>query len=129
MSTLADYNKDYTALLLNCYVKTKMPEKISQLIEKASAQGAGKDTIFDVATAIEVCRQQDDTLRQAEELASKSQQWALLVQITIENRKDPAKALQIIDENIVNLKEKVECLQLYAPKLFNAIRAESDKDR
>ena len=57
MSTLADYNKDYTALLLNCYVKTKMPEKISQLIEKASAQGAGKDTIFDVATAIEVCRQ------------------------------------------------------------------------
>jgi len=57
LSTLADYNKDYTALLLNCYVKTKMPEKISQLIEKASAQGAGKDTIFDVATAIEVCRQ------------------------------------------------------------------------
>lgn len=36
LSTLADYNKDYTALLLNCYVKTKMPEKISNLIEKAS---------------------------------------------------------------------------------------------
>jgi len=108
-------------------VKTKMPEKISNLIEKAS-QG-GKDTIFDVATAIEVCRQQDDTLKQAEELASKSQQWSLLVQITIENRKDPAKALQIIDENISNLKEKVECLQLYAPKLFKAIRAENDRDR
>jgi hypothetical protein len=111
LSTLADYNKDYTALLLNCYVKTKMPEKISNLIEKASqGGGSGKDTIFDVATAIEVCRQQDDTLKQAEELASKSQQWSLLVQITIENRKDPAKALQIIDENISNLKEKVECL-------------------
>ena len=132
LSTLADYNKDYTALLLNCYVKTKMPEKISNLIEKASqggGGGGGKDTIFDVATAIEVCRQQDDTLKQAEELASKSQQWSLLVQITIENRKDPAKALQIIDENISNLKEKVECLQLYAPKLFKAIRAENDRDR
>jgi hypothetical protein len=46
-------------------VKTKKPEKISQLIEKAS-QGSGKDTIFDVATAIEVCRQQEDTLDQAE---------------------------------------------------------------
>lgn len=60
LSTLADYNKDYTALLLNCYVKTKMPEKISNLIEKASqggGGGGGKDTIFDVATAIEVCRQ------------------------------------------------------------------------
>jgi hypothetical protein len=33
---LDDYNKDYTALLLNCYVKTKMTEKISQLIEKVS---------------------------------------------------------------------------------------------
>ena len=29
LSSLADYNKDYTALLLNCYVKTKRPEKIS----------------------------------------------------------------------------------------------------
>lgn len=86
MSTLADYNKDYTALLLNCYVKTKMPEKISNLIEKASQGGGSKDTIFDVATAIEVCRQQDDTLRQAEELASKSQQWSLLVQITIDRK-------------------------------------------
>jgi hypothetical protein len=45
----------------------------------------------------------------------------LLVQIKIENRKEPAKALEIIDKNITNLKEKVECLQLYAPKLFKAI--------
>ena len=58
MNSLADYNKDYTALLLNCYVKTKKPEKITQLIDKASSTGVGgKETIFDVATAIEVCRQ------------------------------------------------------------------------
>ena len=35
-NTLADYNKDYTALLLNCYVKTKLTDKISKLIEKFS---------------------------------------------------------------------------------------------
>ena len=110
MSSLADYNKDYTALLLNCYVKTKKPEKISQLIEKAATTANGKETIFDVATAIEVCRQQEDTLEQAEQLAIKSKQWGLLVQIKIENRKEPAKALEIIDKNITNLKEKVECL-------------------
>jgi len=81
LNSLADYNKDYTALLLNCYVKTKKPEKISHLIEKASssASSSSKDTIFDVATAIEVCRQQEDTLEQAEQLALKSKQWGLLV--------------------------------------------------
>ena len=68
-----------------------------------------------------MCRQQEDTLEQAEQLASKSKQWGMLVQIKIENRKEPAKALEIIDKNISNLKEKVECLQLYAPKLFKAI--------
>jgi len=70
---LADYNKDYTALLLNCYVKTKMTEKIYHLIDKASQANQGnRDSIFDFATAIEVCRQQKDTLDQAEELATKS---------------------------------------------------------
>lgn len=106
-------------------MKTKRPDKISELIEKAAQSSKGSssgDTIFDVATAIEVCRQQEDTLEQAEQLAIKSKQWSLLVQIKIENRKDPAKALEIIDKNITNIKEKVECLQLYAPKLFKAIQ-------
>lgn len=44
------------------------------------------------------------------------------MQIKIENRKEPKEALEIIDKNINNLKEKVECLQLYAPKLFKAIQ-------
>jgi outer membrane protein OmpA-like peptidoglycan-associated protein len=128
LQSLADYNKDYTALLLNCYVKTKKPEKISELIEKAGGRG-GNETIFDVATAIEVCRQQEDTLEQAEKLAEKSQQWSLLVQIQIENRKQPAKALEIIDKRISSLREKVDCLQLYAPKLFKAIAAAKGLER
>lgn len=55
INTLADYNKDYTALLLNCYVKTKQKDKISELIDRNGLGNGG--TIFDVATAIEVCRQ------------------------------------------------------------------------
>lgn len=55
---------------------------------------------------------------QAEKLAVQNKKWKLLVQICIENRKDPVKALQIIDQNIKNLKEKVECLQIYGPKLL-----------
>ena len=34
-SAMSDYNKDYTALLLNCYVKLKQHDKIAQLIEKS----------------------------------------------------------------------------------------------
>lgn len=44
-----------------------------------------------------------------------------MVQIQIENRKNPTKALEIIDKKIASLREKVDCLQLYAPKLFKAI--------
>jgi hypothetical protein len=58
---MGDYNKDYTALLLNCYVKMKQKEKISELIEKSKSQNSG-ESIFDIDTAIEVCRQQEETL-------------------------------------------------------------------
>jgi len=79
VNTLGDYNKDYTALLLNCYVKMKQNDKISELISKSnSAQG---DSIFDIDTAIEVCRQQTETLDQAEKLAEQSKNYKLLVQI------------------------------------------------
>ncbi len=43
-------------------------------------------------------------------LAQSTRKWKLLVQIYIENKKDYQKALSIIDQNIMNLKEKVECL-------------------
>lgn len=40
------------------------------------------------------------------------------MQIYIENRKSNSGALKIINDDITNLKEKVECLQLYGPKLL-----------
>lgn len=57
----------------------KQNDKISELISKSnSAQG---DSIFDIDTAIEVCRQQTETLDQAEKLAEQSKNYKLLVQI------------------------------------------------
>lgn len=117
MNTLGDYNKDYTALLLNCYVKMKQKDKISELIEKSEQKNNG-ESIFDIDTAIEVCRQQEETLDQAEALAEKSNNYKLLVQIKIENRHDNTAALDLIDKKINNLKEKVQCLQQYVPKLL-----------
>jgi vacuolar protein sorting-associated protein 11 len=61
INTMGDYNKDYTALLLNCYVKMKQKDKIQELIKKSEQQHQG-DSIFDIDTAIEVCRGQDETL-------------------------------------------------------------------
>lgn len=61
LNTTQDYNKDYTALLLNCYVKMKQKDKIQELIEKSETLQSG-DSIFDIDTAIDVCRQQEETL-------------------------------------------------------------------
>jgi vacuolar protein sorting-associated protein 11 len=117
LNSMGDYNKDYTALLLNCYVKNKQQVKIQELIKKSETASSG-DSIFDIDTAIEVCRQQEETLDQAEALSEKSKKFKLLVQIKIENRHDNQAALNIIDQKIHNLKEKVECLQQYVPKLL-----------
>lgn len=51
----------------------KQNDKISELISKSNqAQG---DSIFDIDTAIEVCRQQTETLDQAEKLAEQSKNY------------------------------------------------------
>lgn len=47
-------NKDYTALLINCYIKLGKVEKVQHLIH--SSPGA---PIFDVPVVIESCRQQE----------------------------------------------------------------------
>ena len=57
-----DYKKDYTALLLNCYVKK---DKKAEIKEFLTIKNAAETPIFDVDTAIEVCRQQDSTRQHA----------------------------------------------------------------
>lgn len=55
------------------------------------------ESIFDIDTAIEVCRQQEETLGQAEYLALNSKNYKLYVQIQIENKHDYSSALEVID--------------------------------
>ena len=115
-SSITDYNKDYTALLLNCYVKKDKKNEIKEFLTITN----DTQPIFDVDTAIEVCRQQDLTREYAIDLAEKKQRWKLLVQIYIENQKLYKKALIKIDKNINNVREKVDMLQMYGPKLLKA---------
>ena len=110
-----DYNKDYTALLLNCYVKK---DKKAEIKEFLTIKNATDQPIFDVDTAIEVCRQQDSTRQHAIQLAEKKQRWKLLVQIYIESQNQYKKALIMIDTRINNVREKVDLLQMYGPKLL-----------
>mmetsp|Transcript_7878 Transcript_7878/g.12202 ORF Transcript_7878/g.12202 Transcript_7878/m.12202 type:complete len:99 (+) Transcript_7878:1402-1698(+) len=51
-----------------------------------------------------------------------------LVQIKIENRRDPEAALDTIDKHIINLKERVQCLQMYVPKLVKVKQHQEQKD-
>lgn len=59
LATVNDYNKDYTALLLNCYVKKEKYKEIEFYIKEATDE-KHKDNpkrIFDIPTAIDVCRE------------------------------------------------------------------------
>ena len=51
-------------------------------------------------------------------LAENMQRWKLLVQIYIENQKQYKKALNLINNKITNVREKVDLLQMYGPKLL-----------
>jgi len=126
-ASVADYNKDYTALLLNCYVKKEKFTEIKLFIQKAIGENSKNQTIFDVATAIDVCRQQKSTREEAIKLAKYKQMWRLLVQIYIENEKNWQESLTVIKEKINNLREKVDCLQIYGPKLLKESIKQQDQ--
>ena len=84
----------------------RQTDKITDLVDRNSG-----DSMFDIETAIEMCRQSDDTLPQAEALAEKSKNYKLLVQIKVENSRDNLRALNILDENVNNMKDKVDLLK------------------
>ena len=80
-ATNEDYNKDYTALLLNCYVKKEKINEIKNYIQQATQDegnnnpGQPPKRIFDVTTAIDVCREHKATRDQAITLASQQKQY------------------------------------------------------
>lgn len=80
----------------------------------------GSDSIFDVETAIDVCRQKPGYTDLAIKLAERYEKWELLVSIYIENENpDIPEAIEIIDEKIKDVKNKVKLLQQYGSQLLN----------
>jgi len=115
-NNLLGNNKDYTALLLNCYLKQQKKDKIQEQMIK----DRGSDSIFDVQTAIDVCRQKEGYSDLAIELARRYEKWDVLVSIYIEDENSNiSKALTIIDENIRDVKTKVKLFQQYGSQLLN----------
>ena len=87
-------NKDFIPLLINCYMKLG---KNDQIIRLLSMHGTILQThlykesdplVEDIRVIIEQCRLDPDTLDLAQEIASKTKNYNLLVQILTENKKD-----------------------------------------
>lgn len=113
-SHLFGSSKDYTALLLNCYIKEQSQEKIEEQMRSDKCS----DRIFEVETAIEICRQKPDFAQLALDLALRYQKWELLVSMHIE-REEVSKALSIIEDHIKNVRDKVKLLQQYWTQLVS----------
>lgn len=115
-NTLLGNNKDYTALLLNCYLKQQKKDKI----EEQMIKDRGSDSIFDVETAIDVCRQKHGYSDLAIKLAKRYEKWELLVSIYIEDENtNISEALSIIDKKIRDVKSKVKLLQQYGGQMLS----------
>lgn len=115
-NTLLGNNKDYTALLLNCYLKQEKKSKI----EEQMIKDRGSDSIFDVETAIDVCRQKQGYSDLAIKLANRYEKWELLVSIYIEDsNQNITGALEIIDEKIKDVKDKLNLLKQYGGVILN----------
>ena len=115
-NNLLGNNKDYTALLLNCYLKQQKKEKIQEQINK----GRGTDSIFDVDTAIDVWRQKAGYTDLAINLAQRYEKWEILVSIYVEDENQNIhEAISIIDEKIKDVKAKIKLLQQYGTQLLN----------
>ena len=115
-NNLLGNNKDYTALLLNWYLKQQRKDKI----EEQMIKDRGSDSIFDVETAIDVCRQKAGYSDLAINLAKRYEKWELLVSIYIEDSdSNISGALEVIDEKIRDVKSKLDLLKQYGGVLLS----------
>jgi len=71
--------KDYTALLLNCYIKQKKIHKLKDFVEKKNIS----DQPLDVETAIEVCKDTNQ-IDLALSIAEKAKMEECYIQIMME---------------------------------------------
>ena len=74
-----DEMKDYTALLLNCYIKQKKFKKLKEFVDAKNIT----DQLLDVETAIEVCKDTNQ-IDLALSIAQKSNMVEYYIQIMID---------------------------------------------
>lgn len=75
-------------MLLNCYVKQQKIDNLSNFLSESSVES----DLFDIETAIKVCRELKHT-DLALKLAEQKKQHDYYLKILIEDRKDEDKAL------------------------------------
>lgn len=105
--------KDYTALLLNCYIKQKQISKLKTFVE-------GKELtpqLFNVETAIDVCKESNQ-IDLALNIAEKSKMFDSYINLLIDYKENYSLALEYIKKE-GDITKSLESLNKYGQKLLN----------
>lgn len=113
--------KDYTALLLNCYIKQKQLDKLKDFLDKID----GNEKLIDIGTAIEVCKESDQA-DIALNIATKCGITESSIQILIELQEEYNSGLNSIvnEESIV---KKYKLFLKYGEILLDKCPSETNK--
>ena len=103
--------KDFTALLLNCYIKQKQIEKLKDFVESKNIN----DEVT-IKTAIEVCK---DTKKEdlALAIAHKANMVESYIQILMDSKGDYAESLDFI-KNLKDIEKKFNIILKYGETFF-----------
>lgn len=107
-----DEMKDYTALLLNCYIKMKKIEKLKDFVDAKNIS----DQLVDIETAIEVCKDTNQ-IELALSIAEKSKMIDYYIEIKIDFQKNYEDALVYLDK-IKEINKKFQLFLKYGQKLL-----------
>ena len=103
--------KDFTALLLNCYIKQKQIKKLKDFVESKNI----KDAVT-IKTAIEVCKD-TNKIDLALSIAQKAKMVESYIQILMDIKGDFAESLDFI-KNLSDRKQKFDLLLKYGEKFI-----------
>ena len=102
---------DFTAMLLNCYIKQKQIEKLKDFVEKQNID----DEVI-IKTTIDVCKETNN-IDLALSMAKRANMDDIYIQILIEIKKDYKGSLKYIND-IRDIKKKFKILTNYGGKLL-----------